>query len=90
MFEWDQDKAESNLKKHKVAFSEASTVFADPLSVTFADPDHSIGEDRYVTIGTSDRHRVLVISHTDRADRIRIISVRKASNKERRAYEEES
>jgi uncharacterized DUF497 family protein len=60
------------------------------LSVTFLDPDHSVEEDRYITIGTSDQNRVLIISHTDRENRIRIISARKATRKERKAYEEES
>jgi uncharacterized DUF497 family protein len=89
-FEWDEDKAERNLKKHKVAFQEAATVLGDPLSVTFPDPDHSIDENRFITIGTSDRGRVLVVSHTDREDRTRIISARKATRKERKFYEEES
>jgi uncharacterized DUF497 family protein len=89
-FEWDENKAETNLAKHKVAFDEAATVFGDPLSVTFPDPDHSIDEDRYITIGTSDRDRVLIVSHTDREDRIRIISARKATRRERKAYEEEA
>ena len=64
-------------------------MFGDPLSVTFPDPDHSIDEDRYITIGTSDRGRVLVVSHTDREDRNRIISARKATPRERKTYEEE-
>jgi uncharacterized protein len=89
-FEWDPDKAARNLKKHKVAFGEAATVFGDPLSVTFPDPDHSIGEDRLITIGTSDRDRVLIVSHTDRKGRVRIISARKATRRERKVYEEES
>jgi uncharacterized protein len=88
-FEWDEDKAAKNLQKHKVAFTEAATVFGDPLSVTFPDPDHSIDEDRYITIGTSDRGHVLVVSHTDREDRNRIISARKATPRERKTYEEE-
>jgi uncharacterized DUF497 family protein len=89
-FEWDEDKAASNLKKHKVTFGEAATVFGDSLSSTFPDPDHSIDEDRYITIGTSDRDRVLIVSHTDREGRIRIISARKATRHERKAYEEGS
>ena len=89
-FEWDEDKAEQNLAKHKVAFNEAATVFADTLSRTFRDPDHSIGEDRYIIIGTSTRNRVLIVSFTDRDERIRIISARKATLHERKAYEEES
>lgn len=87
-FEWDKDKATRNLKKHRVSFAEAVTVFGDLLSSTFPDPDHSVEEDRFVTIGTSDRDRVLVICHTDRAGRIRIISARRANRHERKAYEE--
>jgi uncharacterized DUF497 family protein len=89
-FEWDKDKAKKNLARHKVEFGEASTVFSDPLSLTFPDPDHSIEEDRYIIIGASDRGRILVVSHTDREDRIRIISARKATKRERKAYEEEA
>jgi uncharacterized DUF497 family protein len=86
-FEWNPDKANLNLKKHGVSFSEASTVFNDPLSLTFPDPDHSYGEDRYVIIGLSGANRILVVSHTDRADSIRIISAREATRKEQRFYE---
>ena len=89
-FEWDTDKAKRNLGKHKVAFEEAATVFEDILSVTFPDPDHSVGENRYLTIGASRWRRILVIAHTNRGDRIRIISARKATRKERIFYEEES
>jgi uncharacterized DUF497 family protein len=89
-FEWDEDKAARNVKKHKVSFSEAASVLEDPLSSTFPDPDHSIEEDRFITIGTSDQGRVLVVAYTDRESRIRIISARKATRKERHAYEEES
>ncbi len=88
-FEWDEQKAATNLRKHKVSFVEAETVFGDSLSRTFPDPDHSIEEDRFITIGTSRRNRVLIVSHTDRGDRNRIISARKATPQERRAYEEE-
>ena len=86
-FEWNPDKANLNLKKHGVSFNEASTVFNDPLSLTFPDPDHSYGEDRYVIIGLSGANRILVVSHTDRADSIRIISAREATRKEQRFYE---
>jgi uncharacterized DUF497 family protein len=86
-FEWDETKARANLRKHRVAFSEAATVFGDLLSTTFPDPDHSVEEDRYITVGRSDRDRILVVSHTDRDDRIRIISARKAIRRERKAYE---
>lgn len=89
-FEWDEDKAKTNLNKHKVAFDEAATVFGDFLSRTFPDPDHSLDEDRFNTIGTSDRGRVLIVSHTDRENRTRIISARKATPRERKVYEEEN
>jgi len=86
-FEWDPDKADSNLKKHGVAFQDAATVFGDPLSMTFDDPDHSDDEDRFLTIGTSSEGRLLIVSHTDRGDGIRIISARRAARRERRIYE---
>ncbi len=89
-FEWDDDKAVRNFKKHKVSFVEAATIFGDPQSMTFPDPDHSIEEDRYITIGMSERNRVLIVSHTDREERIRIISARKATPRERKQYEEET
>ncbi|MDM9379113.1 BrnT family toxin [Chlorogloeopsis sp. ULAP01] len=88
-FEWNPDKADRNLKKHGVSFKEAATVFGDTLSLTFPDPDHSIGENRYVTIGLSRYGRLLVVSHTDRDERIRIISTREATRQERRFYEGE-
>jgi len=87
-FEWNPDKANSNLKKHGVSFNEASTVFNDPLSVTFPDPDHSFGEERYVIIGLSSANRILIVPHTDRANRVRIISAREATRNERRFYED--
>jgi uncharacterized DUF497 family protein len=87
-FEWDADKAQANLEKHKVSFDEATTVFSDPLSVTISDPDHSLGEQRYVDIGMSDQSRILVVVYTERGTNIRIISCRKAIAKERRVYEE--
>ncbi len=87
-FEWNPDKANSNLKKHGVSFNEASTVFNDPLSVTFPDPDHSYGEDRYVIIGLSSANRILIVPHTDRADHVRIISAREATRNEQRFYED--
>jgi uncharacterized protein len=89
-FEWNPEKAELNLSKHGVAFQEATTVFNDVLSVTFPDPDHSIGESRYVIIGLSELERLLVVSHTDRLNRVRIISARKTSRQEKRFYEEGS
>lgn len=89
-FEWNPEKAVSNLRKHNVSFQEATTIFDDSLSVTFPDPDHSIGENRYVIIGMSRSGQLLVVSHTDRENRTRIISARKATRQERRFYEEGS
>ena len=86
-FEWDEQKARRNIKKHKVSFEEATTVFADPLSLTIPDPLHSEEEDRFVTMGMSIRGRLLVVVHTERGDTIRIISARLATSRERRAYE---
>ena len=86
--EWDPVKAEANLKKHRVSFEEASTVFDDPLFITFLDVEHSIDEERYITLGLSRRSRLLLIAHTDREGAIRIISARKATKNERRFYEE--
>jgi uncharacterized DUF497 family protein len=86
-FEWDPQKAESNLEKHGVSFEEASTVFRDPLSLTIDDPIHSKDEERMVQIGISHKNRLLVVVHTERQDNIRIITARKASKKERNNYE---
>jgi uncharacterized protein len=88
-FEWDNNKAKTNLEKHHVAFSEAATVFRDRFSITIYDPDHSDQEDRYITIGTSVEGRLLIIAHTDRDDRTRIISARELTRKERNTYEKE-
>lgn len=88
-FEWDPNKARKNLQKHGVSFNEAATVFGDPLSVTFFDPDHSARENRYIITGLSSTGRVLVIAHTHRNNRIHIISARKATRQERKYYEEE-
>ena len=87
-FEWDPKKARSNLEKHKVSFEEAATALADPMAATGADPDHSIGEFRYITFGISKRGRVLVVAHTEEGDSIRIISARIARKGERKIYEE--
>ncbi|MBI2977020.1 MAG: BrnT family toxin [Chloroflexi bacterium] len=87
-FEWGPAKADKNLAKHGVSFIEAATVFADPLSVVFDDPDHSGDENRFIIVGTSIRRRLLVVAHTDRSDRTRIISAREATNSERQFYEE--
>ena len=87
-FEWDPEKATRNLAKHGVSFHEAATVFGDPLALTYFDPDHSEDEDRFLTVGQSSVGRLLVISHTDRGDRTRIISARQVTPKERRVYEQ--
>ncbi len=88
-FTWDPEKAEENLKNHGVDFREAATVFEDPLSTTFPDNDHSLGERRFLVIGLSARSRILVISHTENGDTIRIISARAATRRERKFYEED-
>jgi uncharacterized DUF497 family protein len=85
---WDPHKAAANQRKHKVSFEEASTVLADALAITGADPDHSVGEARWITFGFSNRRRLLAVSHTERGDIIRIISARAATRPERRLYEE--
>lgn len=87
-FEWDDHKAAANRRKHRVSFHDAVTVFGDPLALTFSDPDHSWQENRYVTFGLSGSGRLLVISHTPRLDRTRIISARLATPVEREIYEE--
>lgn len=87
-FEWDPAKAAENLAKHGVSFEEAATVFRDPLSATGADPDHSVGEARFVTFGTSTSGRLLVVAHTEDGDTIRIISARLTTASERDLYEE--
>jgi uncharacterized protein len=87
-FEWDAEKAERNPAKHGVSFQEAATVFGDPLSITYDDPDHSQDEDRFLTFGHSSEGRLLVVSHTDREERIRIISARPATRREKKQYEE--
>ena len=89
-FEWDPRKAEINIKKHGVSFTEAGTIFGDEFSMTVHDPDHSVNEDRYITIGWSNRRRLLLVSHTDRGGRIRIISARELTKSERKVYEEEN
>lgn len=87
-FEWDENKAKSNLAKHGVSFDEASTVFGDSLSLTISDPDHSQIEDRFIIIGSSHSGKLLVVVHTERGDNIRIISARRATRRERKSYEE--
>jgi len=88
-FEWDKVKAESNEKKHGVSFSEASTIFGDPLEMTIEDPKHSSGEYRFLSIGRSSTGNLLVVSYTEREQNlIRIISARKATKKELKNYEQ--
>ena len=88
IYGWDPAKAAANAKKHRVTFEEASSVFLDPLALTFLDPDHSEEEDREITIGRSVWQRVLFVAHVGREDRVRIISARRATRREHRQYEE--
>ncbi|NLB69204.1 MAG: BrnT family toxin [Lentisphaerae bacterium] len=88
IFEWDQRKAQHNLRKHGVSFHEGATVLADPLAITYHDPDHSVSEQRFVTVSLSQAGRVLVVAHTDRGENIRIISARCTTKREQRYYEE--
>jgi hypothetical protein len=87
-FEWDPIKAATNLRDHDVSFEEASSVFADPLAMLMADPDHSIGEERYVLLGECSRRNLLVVAFVERPPRTRLISARQATRHERRQYEE--
>ena len=87
-FEWDEEKAKTNLRKHGISFDEAATVFIDPFSITIPDQDHSMDEQRYVDIGSSEKGRVLVVVYAERGANIRIISCREATPSERRLYEE--
>jgi len=86
-FEWDPQKAESNAKKHGVAFEEAATAFGDPLSLTVPDPDHSSDEERALLLGVSHQGNTLVVAFAERGEDVRIISARRATPQERRAYE---
>jgi uncharacterized DUF497 family protein len=88
-FAWDPKKALANFRKHRVDFREAATVFADPLSVTFPDEEHSVSERRFLIVGASVRNRVLVVSHVEVEGGIRIISARTATQRERTFYEED-
>lgn len=87
-FEWDRIKDEVNARKHGITFEEASTAFGDPLSATIPDPEHSGQEVRFLLLGRSSTGRLLVVAHTERGERIRIISARPATRRERRDYEE--
>lgn len=86
-FVWNNKKAESNLKKHGVAFGEAQTIFDDPLFVVLGDIDHSDAEDRFIAVGKSAAGRVLMVSYTERGDKIRIIGSRELTPRERKQYE---
>ena len=88
VFEWDRKKAESNARKHGVTFDEASTVFGDPLGLLMPDPDHSLGEERYLVLGMSNQQRLLVVAFAERPPLTRLISARRATRRERRRYEE--
>lgn len=91
IYEWDTPKATDNERKHGVSFDEATTIFLDPLADTFDDPDHSADERRFITLGTSARHRLLFVAHADSGeDRVRIISARLATRGEIHAYQERS
>jgi uncharacterized protein len=90
IFEWDPRKDKANLRKHKVGFAEASTVFGDPFSITIPDPDHAADEERFVIIGMSNRRKLLIVVHTVRGKRVRLISARAATNRERQNYEDNS
>jgi uncharacterized protein len=89
-FEWDPSKAAQNRRKHGVSFHEAATVFGDPLALTYQDPDHSIHEQRFITVGTANTRRLLIVAHADRSERIRIISARETTRRERTHYEQEN
>ncbi len=87
IFEWDEIKAKANFKKHKVSFEEGKTIFNDPFLFTFPDDKHSTHEERFVNIGVSVQGRILILTHTERKGKIRIISCRKATPRERSFYE---
>lgn len=87
-FEWDPEKAKANLKKHDVSFEEASTIFEDPQFISFLDEEHSAEEDRYITIGLSNKIQLLMAAHTERNKRIRMISARKVTKDEEKFYNE--
>jgi len=87
-FAWDAGKAAKNMEKHAVLFEEAATIFEDPMFIMLVDDEHSVDEERYITIGLSEHGRLLVVAHTERGDQVRIISARKASKKEEQFYAE--
>ncbi len=85
---WSESKNRQNIRKHKVDFAEAGTIFDDPLQISVSDPDHSFDESRFITIGMSERNRLLIVAHTFGDDKIRIITARKPNRRERKDYEE--
>lgn len=87
-FEWNPEKAATNLRKHGVSFAEATTVFGDPLAMNMPDPDHSLNEERFILLGLSHRLRLLVVAYVEKGMRTRLISAREATRQERRQYEE--
>ena len=87
LFRWDQRKAKANLRKHGISFEEASSAFGDPISITIEDVDHSYGENRYILLGETLEHHLVIVVHTDRNGEIRIFSARLATRQERRSYE---
>ena len=87
-FIWNPSKAARNLRRHGISFHEAATVFSDPLSTTVYDPDHSVEENRYITVGVSRNYRVIMVAYTEQNDHVRIISARQLTPKERRQYEQ--
>ncbi len=87
-FEWDPLKAAKNLKKHNVSFDEAATALNDPMLITFIDEEHSVDEERYITLGFSNQGRLLMVAHTDRNGKVRIVSARQATKKEEQFYVE--
>jgi len=87
-FEWDPQKAKSNLQKHQVDFEEASSIFNDLQFISFLDDEHSQDEERYISIGLSNKLRILMVAHTERNNKIRIISARKATENEKKFYQE--
>jgi uncharacterized protein len=89
-FEWDPGKARQNRRKHRVSFQEAATVFGDPLAVTYPEPDHSLSEQRFITVGMSNAGRVLIVAHVDRHENIRVISARKTTQRGRKHHEEKN
>jgi uncharacterized protein len=90
LFEWDRQKASSNVRKHGVTFDKATTAFGDPLALLMADPDHSLEEERYLLLGVSNRQRLLVVAFAERPPGTRLISARRAAPSELKRYEEES